>query len=317
MAENSKIEWTHHTFNPWRGCTKVSAGCAHCYAEMLSKRNPRSLGVWGPQGARVVAAEGYWREPLKWNAAAMAAGERRRVFCASLADVFEGPETMPADSWPVVQRARERLFRLIEDTRQLDWLLLTKRPENAARMWWIDPVTGESWSPPNVWLGTSVENQEAADERIPHLFNVPAVVRFLSCEPLLGPVDLDPFLYCDGCTIDSISRGDEHRPRCPVTRAGRKLGWVIAGGESGHQARPMHPGWARKLRDQCEAAGVPYLFKQWGEWIPFRQTPEGWTRTTEEIHGWGEAGVSYYVGKAKAGRTLDGKIWDEFPKVRA
>lgn len=133
MAENSKIEWTHHTFNPWRGCTKVSEGCKFCYAETMSGRNPGTLGIWGPRGTRVVAAESYWRQPLKWDKAAEAAGEQHRVFCASLADVFEGPESMPASEWPKVQAARAQLFGFIEATPHLDWLLLTKRPQNIAR----------------------------------------------------------------------------------------------------------------------------------------------------------------------------------------
>lgn len=165
MGQDSKIEWTHHTFNPWRGCTKVSDGCKHCYAETMSKRNPSVLGVWGPRGRRVVAAESYWRQPLAWNCDAEQAGERRRVFCASLADVFEGPETMPAESWPVVEAARARLWRLIEVTPWLDWLLLTKRPVNAAQNSYVPITWWERW-PDNVWIGTSVENQAAADERI-------------------------------------------------------------------------------------------------------------------------------------------------------
>lgn len=150
MAENSKIEWTTHTFNPWRGCTKVSEGCRNCYAETMSGRNPKVLGVWGPSGTRVVASEAMWREPLKWNADAAKRGVHARVFCASLADVFEGPETMPADAWPKVRAARVRLFHLMNATPHLDWLLLTKRPENVRRFcvedrsWSESPVAGRS-----------------------------------------------------------------------------------------------------------------------------------------------------------------------------
>lgn len=193
-------------FNPWRGCTKVSRGCANCYAEAGSKRNPAVLGVWGDAGTRVIASESYWRLPLKWDRQAAKAGERRRVFCASLADVFEDR--------PELVSPRQRLFRLIGDTPYLDWLLLTKRPENVLRMThdeWCPPVPGHvsqnagdghSWKwPSNVWLGVSVEDQQRADERIPILLQTPAAVRFLSCEPLLGPLDLigSPDPLCRDC----------------------------------------------------------------------------------------------------------------------
>jgi len=304
MAENSAIEWTHHTFNPWRGCTKVSDGCKYCYADTLSKRNPQSLGIWGPQGTRVVAAESYWKQPIKWNKDAEKAGERRRVFCASLADVFEGPETMPAESWGPVQAARLRLMELIDSTPWLDWLLLTKRPEN------VYPFLREELNsasfPPNVWLGVSVENQEQADKRIPVLMNTPAAVRFLSCEPLLGPIDF--------------------RKVPSFNRIGLDLRgwWVIVGGESGSNARPMHPDWARSIRDQCQAAGVPFFFKQWGEWAPWglhccdflsqfngdqARARFSEATTTHYIH--------YRVGKKAAGRLLDGREWSEYPIIQS
>lgn len=287
MAENTKIEWTDATFNAWEGCTKVSAGCAHCYAETRAARF--HTAQWGPHGTRRIASEPYWRQPERWNELA-AAGKclncegsgrakalqcpactgtgrlsdgrtRARVFCASLADVFEGPETMPAASHTPVAAARRRLFRLIGDTPHLDWLLLTKRPEN------ILPLTRRAIAPdpdvcepngldvcefaelfPNVWLGTSVENQEAADARIPHLLNVPAAVRFLSCEPLLGEVDLREGLGLMACPGD--------------------VDWVIVGGESGNGARPFNVEWARSLRDQCAAAGVAFFCKQFGA-VPY------------------------------------------------
>lgn len=265
--KDTKIEWAHHTFNPWRGCTKVSEGCRNCYADAFSSRNPKVLGVWGPNGTRVVAADAAWKEPLKWDRAAKAAGERHRVFCASLADVFEGPDTMPAESWDAVTQARKRLGKLILDTPNLTWMLLTKRPQN------ILPISADMWVrfggpttplPDNVWIGVSVENQQAANERIPHLLKVPARVRFLSCEPLLGPVELDEWL--PAC----CERGDREGSPCPVCiEDGRKyehpgIHWVIVGGESGPNARPMHPDWARSLRDQCQAAGVAFFMKQMG-----------------------------------------------------
>lgn len=308
MAENSNISWTTHTWNPWRGCTKVSEGCRNCYADALSKRNPSVLGVWGPNGTRVVAAEAAWREPLKWDKEARVAGERRRVFCASLADVFEdwqGPMTdargrqlfEDGDEWfapgsnsfamspeLTMDHVRRRLLLLIADTPNLDWLLLTKRPQNVTAAlrrfgdttadFYADRV-GEAWED-RVWFGTSVENQQAADERIPHLLKVPAAVRFLSMEPLLGPVDLTR-LYghislngsVDLC-VDGLRglaapawRGRKTNPSGPYSRpVGSKVDWVIVGGESGHGFRPMDPAWADSLRRQCEAATVPFWFKQ-------------------------------------------------------
>lgn len=192
MGEITKIEWCHHTFNPWRGCTKVSPGCANCYAERQSRRNPGVLGVWGDDGTRVVAAEAAWSEPLKWDRAANEAGERRRVFCASLADVFEDRTDlfMP----------RLRLFGLIRRTPNLDWLLLTKRPGTWAKVvrdtldwrlnsgglnsrdadYWFAADWLNGKPPANVWLGVSVEDQARANERIPALLQIPARVRFVS-----------------------------------------------------------------------------------------------------------------------------------------
>lgn len=318
--EDSKIEWCHHTLNPWRGCTKVSAGCANCYAETMSGRNPAVLGVWGPNGTRVVAAEAQWRLPLKWDREAREAGERRRVFCASLADVFEGPETMPAACVQAVNEARARLFALIQDTPNLDWLLLTKRPENFAATLRAALDTGKlringtkrglkHWNvvdwlhgncPPNVWLGTSVEDQAAADARIPHLLCIPAAVRFLSCEPLLSDVQLHLF----GTLPESETPGEYVQVR-------QRLHWVIAGGESGPGARPMHPDWARSLRDQCQAAEVPFFFKQWGEYLHAHPS---------ELHLSPGPLADFQglklqrVGKKAAGRLLDGREWSEYPR---
>jgi protein gp37 len=309
VAENSKIEWCTHTFNPWRGCTKVSDGCKFCYAETLSGRNHKTLGTWGPKGERVIAAESYWKQPYKWDKEAAATGERRRVFCASLADVFEGPQTMPEASRRPVSAARLRLFRTIFETPNLDWLLLTKRPENFLNIlaiavnqaWGIPTVENpfavwlENWlleygsphalgkgTPKNVWIGTSVEDQATANERIPYLLKIPVVVRFLSCEPLLGPVRLDHMdvdATYDWCQINALTgkQTDTGRPCADVP----KISWVICGGESGPNARPMHPDWARSLRDQCESAGVPFLFKQWGEFVP---TEVASNREVEQDH---------------------------------
>jgi protein gp37 len=297
MGTNSGIQWTTHTFNPWRGCTKVSAGCANCYAEKLSGRNPGVLGVWGKGGTREVAAESYWRFPLKWDRAAAAAGERHRVFCASLADVFEGPETMPAEALPAVRAARVRLFDLIRTTPNLDWLLLTKRPQHIRRVleetlilseggnpddadyfvdrdgsfpendlaWWLNDWCGEN-PPANVWLGTSVEDQKAADERIPHLLKVPAAVRFLSCEPLLGPVLLTEIERPAGAGVHVFSALESDvDTRDDEDFRGATIAWVIIGGESGFGARPFRAEWAWSIVQQCKAVGVPVFMKQLGE----------------------------------------------------
>lgn len=186
MGKVTGIQWCDHTFNAWWGCHKVSAGCAHCYAETFSKRFHSD--IWGRDGRRRMMGEDYWREPLAWNRAAQAAGVRRRVFSGSMCDVFEDDFKLKTTA-EMVRKARYRLFILIRLTPHLDWLLLTKRPENVSKLvpsYWM---TGK-W-PLNAWMGTSVENQDAADKRIPILLGLPAPIRFLSCEPLLGGVDLD------------------------------------------------------------------------------------------------------------------------------
>ena len=279
MAANTKIEWAHDTFNPWTGCAKVSPACQHCYAEGFA-RFPH-IGTWGASGARMRTSDANWKKPLMWDRQAKAAGTRRRVFCASLADVFEDR----ADLDPM----RADLWRLIEQTPNLDWLLLTKRPGVMAR--WA----AEHGCPENAWAGTTVEDQRRADERIPALLQVPARVRFLSMEPLLGPVDLS------GYTMGGV-------PAVP-------LHWVIAGGESGPNARPMHPEWVRSLRDQCIQADVPFHFKQWGEWAPDCLCGKsGVCRTTPRPAGTYPGGVMFRCGKHRAGRLLDGRAWDEVPR---
>lgn len=247
MGKQTSIAWTHHTFNPAWGCAKVSPGCAHCYADAFSARYGHD--VWGySNGSRKPLrqfGDKHWDEPLRWDREAREAGARRRVFCASMADVFEDHP-----DWPPL---RERLWRLIEATPHLDWLLLTKRPENILRM--VDPAWLAGF-PRNVWVGTSVENQEYAEYRIPELLRVPARVRFLSCEPLLGPLDIAKYLPdypgCEACRA-----GD-----CP--ESDRLVRWVIVGGESGPKARLMKAAWVDSLRRQCGRAGVPFFFKQTG-----------------------------------------------------
>lgn len=320
MAENSRIEWTHHTFNPWIGCQKVGPGCDHCYAEAWDSRGLQQHETrWGPHAARTRTSAANWRKPLAWDRAAAAAGERHRVFCASLADVFDNHAS-------ILPEWRDDLWRLIEATPNLDWMLLTKRPGNIANMLPV-PFDFERLYP-NVWLGCTVVNQAEADRDIPKLLAVPAAVRFLSAEPLLGP--LDPTSIKVG-GAQSLYRANA------LTGDGfdgQRLNLVIVGGESGPGARPMHPDWARSLRDQCNAAGVAFHFKQWGEWGPgaTRDTPAAraeqvgtlWSVST--VFGGPaylairEGDISQLMerfGKKAAGRLLDGRTWNEMPGVRA
>lgn len=380
MAETSTIEWTDSTWNPITGCTLVSEGCRHCYAAQLAatrlRSHPSRAGL-----ARVNAAgeakftgevrlnEQWLDQPLRWR-------RPRRIFVCAHGDLFH--EAVP-DEWI------DRVFAAMALAPQHTFQVLTKRPERAAcylarrdgrgRIPAMDyaalmAATGRyntpaldlrNWPLPQVWLGTSVEDQATADARIPHLLAAPAAVRFLSAEPLLGPVDLEPWLAwpdggcelpdgryfgcagCDGeapgcdCPRDrahyEVDEGPRDATGCPeYVHAERiTLDWVIVGGESGRHARPMHPDWARSLRDQCQAAGVPFFFKQWGEWAP--STPEeafanprsGWrtikghphVARREELHP--EAGAAFieHMGKTRAGRDLDGRTWDEMPGPQA
>lgn len=225
---NSKIEWTDHTFNPWWGCVKVSPACDWCYAEQFANRKTRTKEpLWGKDAHRLISGGHYWEEPLRWN---RRAETRQRVFCGSMCDVMERRDDLDAP--------RQRLFALIDATPNLDWLLLTKRPQEYAKQLpscWLDQPRQ------NVWLMTTVEHSDYL-WRIQELLKAPALVHGLSIEPLLGPVTLPQEFLALG------------------SRA-----WVIAGGETGRKPRPTDPEWFRSLRDQCAAAGVPYFFKQWGD----------------------------------------------------
>ena len=273
MGRDSKIEWTHHTFNPWWGCVKVSEACKHCYAEAWAKRVGQK--VWGPKSARRFFSDAHWRSPLKWNREAAERGVRERVFCASMADVFEDRDELRP--W------RDRLGELIEATPQLDWLLLTKRPENALR---LAPWPGP-W-PANVWAGTTVELQSRADELIPLLALIPAKIRFLSAEPLLGPLDIKSWL-----------RDDIH--------------WVITGGESGPKARPASPSWFTSLHLQCMEPETPFHFKQWGDWHPGDGVNLPAARKRLKIATAADGTPMIRIGKKAAGRMLEGSEWDEVP----
>lgn len=296
VAENTSIEWCDHTFNPWTGCTKVSPGCAHCYAEALSKRAPKTIGGWGKGVPRKRTSVTNWELPRKWNRAAEGAAQRPRVFCASLADWLD--DEVPLE-W------LKDLLVLIQETPHLDWLLLTKRPENFTRRiadvatgwqsscelagWWERGV-----SPENVWVGTTIEDQKRANERVPALLEIPAKVRFLSCEPLLERVTLLEWLYDPTGDFRTNPKTGSTQLKL-VAKRNPGIHWVIAGGESGPGARPMSPAWARNLFVECSAARVAYLFKQWGE-----HDAEG-----------------KRVGKKAAGRELDGVTHDAFPAVNS
>ena len=276
MSANSKIEWTHHTFNPWWGCVEVSPACDNCYARSNAKRYGHK--VWGKDAPRRMFSDSHWAEPIKWNAAAVKEGVRKRVFCGSMCDVMEDREDL--------QPLRLRLYGLIQQPPHLDWLLLTKRPQNFRR--YFPPAWLET-PEPNVWGMTTVESSKYL-WRIDALKGCPFVVDGLSIEPLLEDM---PNLgeYLDG------------------------IDWVITGGESGSSARPPHPDWIRRVRDFCINLQIPYFHKQWGEWAPLvridgiHESPFGYN--TEVKLGFSRE------GKRKAGRLLDGVEWSQFPEVRA
>jgi protein gp37 len=237
MGAITRIAWCDATFNPWVGCLRVSTACDRCYAATLSwrygRRDSKGQDLWDVRADRKRTSAAYWRGPLRWNQRAQAEGTRRSVFCASMADVFDNK--VPT-SW------RVDLWSLVRSTPALDWFLLTKRPQNIRDM--LPTDWGKGW--PNVWLGTTTENQEEANRRIPHLVAIPAAVRFLSVEPMLEPVDVAPWLV-----------PPSHDGRAPIS-------WIIVGGESGGGARPMHPDRVRGLRDQVRAAGAKLFVKQVG-----------------------------------------------------
>lgn len=285
MGATTEIQWAHHTFNPWRGCTKVHAGCTNCYAE--ANYSVKMHGVkWGPNGTRVRLSDAGWKEPLKWNRAAEKAGDRRRVFCASLADVFEdwdGPildhegkrlkKAFGNGACDVtLDDLRSRLFELIDSTPWLDWLLLTKRPENVAKMWPIRqdvtyvPEAGalNDWQlnrRENVWLGTSISDQPTAIEWLDRLRHNRSLVPvlFASAEPLLGPIKFCECFVGDNCTPNNTCRNCG-RPML----GGGFVDLLIVGGESGPNARPCDVRWIRSLAKQCKAAEVPIFVKQLG-----------------------------------------------------
>lgn len=407
MSDQTKIEWSDSTFNPWIGCTKVGPGCDHCYAATQDNHRKWTPYGWGAGKPRKRTSESNWKKPLMWNKHAGnnlfvqcaecglrefrkwdntlppgglsccsnpdclslpesdSSPVRPRVFCASLSDWLDNE--VPIE-WLV------DLLDLIRQTPNLDWLLLTKRIGNlhsrieAAEdcaslapygpehfMWISDWLAGKP--PANVWIGATVVNQEEADRDIPKLLQVPARIRFLSVEPMLGPIKFNTYHlltnHCFVCESEDNcghERGTQSHPincvhrtthKDSKDRPGEGVAWVICGGESGPNARPMHPDWARSLRDQCIAAGVPFLFKQWGTWKPVcAQYPEtdaeydesedaslcGDICMTDRGYIWeegyqpstsGRPWLMDKAGKAKAGRALDDRTHDESPKQGA
>ncbi|MCD1645300.1 phage Gp37/Gp68 family protein [Aurantimonas coralicida] len=294
MAENTKISWCDFTHNHWIGCLKVSPACDGCYAEaMMDKRYGRVQ--WGAPGkgagTRSLTSEANRRKPLSWNRRAAKAGTRPFVFCSSLADVFDNH---------VPEEWRRDLFDLIRSTPNLVWLLLTKRPQNIVKM--AEACGG---LPANAAIGATCEDQERTDKNVPPLLDAKAKLKpafaFLSCEPLLGPIDL--------MTVKRWSPlGSMSALPCEID--GVYLDWIITGGETdqgGHKARPSHPDWFRSLRDQCEAAGVPFHHKQNGEWVE-GEPSSPWRLLDTPMQK---------IGKARSGRTLDGVTHDAFPAVLA
>jgi protein gp37 len=348
MAHESKIEWTEATWNPWHGCHKVSQGCKNCYMF-------RDKARYGQDPNVVVRSKTKFYDPLKWT-------EPRTIFTCSWSDFFieesdawrdEAFAIMaltPQHTYQVLTKRAERMRDYMNDPESrvriadlIDQYLhkVAKDPVDYAntKLYKYPHLFAESieereylkpWPLPNIHLGLSVEDQKTADERIPLLLQTPAAVRWLSMEPLLGPV-----LLCDSCTRQNpttCSDGTQYHP----TGAGfgkdchlENIDWVVAGGESGPDARPMHPDWLRSIRDQCTAAGVPFFFKQWGEWLPVNSqaddlgehgdveifTQNG--RLKGQQHDWDDYLYSVKIGKHSAGRVLDRKIWDEMPEVAA
>ena len=280
----SKIEWTQATWNPMSGCTKISAGCANCYAETMAYRL-KAMGTKGYEnGFAVTLHPEKLSDPLKHKKPTM-------YFVCSMGDLFH--EDVPFDYI-------DQIFAIMALTPQHTYQVLTKRPERMNQYMENPPAL---WPLPNVWLGVTAENQEQADKRIPILIDTPAAVRFVSIEPMLGEINLQKL----------------HRkmvngaPAYPCNEPYLfDLDWVIVGGETGANARPMHPDWVRSIKEQCEEAKVPFFFKQWGE---FNTLPQGKSATGYKSHFWQDGRQAVQVGKKQAGHLLDGVEYREMPEA--
>lgn len=280
MGADTEIAWADDTFNPWWGCVRVSPGCEHCYAETFAAKR-FALPIWGAHAERKAMSPAHWKLPHRWNREAEAAGKRRRVFCASMADVFELGSDRNVTAARVLSEGRERLWEAIAATPNLDWMLLTKRPENVHLLSpWPCPKDDSAaayaecalqW-PKNVWVGTTVEDQKRAEERIPWLLEIPAAVRFVSAEPLLGPVDLTNVMpYYLRPELSGIAsptaRFDAFRGHLkgPNDMLPGKVDWLIIGGESGPGARAFNPTWAKDLISQTRGTRCAVFMKQMGD----------------------------------------------------
>ena len=312
----TKIEWTDETWNPITGCTKVSEGCRNCYAERMSKRLAGRFGYPTDEPFQVTLHPYRLDDPLRWR-------KPRQVFVCSMSDLFHDdiPPWFICEAWQVFRECPQHTFQI-----------LTKRPERAMGIITTYIASDQLGFDPlsNAWLGVSVENQQAADERIPILLQIPAAVRFVSCEPMLGPVTLREIQHNGEVEIDALT--GNHGVYRPLSgQSSQKLDWVIVGGESGPGARPMHPDWARSLRDQCQAAGVPFFFKQWGAWkdIQYDKLDRDDVRVSpargiidrlpdpfsgdDSKNEFKRTVAMSRMGKKRAGRLLDGREWNEMP----
>lgn len=289
MGANTKIEWALNsdgtrgaTFNPWTGCSKVGPGCDHCYAEAWAKR--AGFDVWGPHKPRRRTTAANWREPIKWNREAGERGIRIRVFGGSLCDPFDNaaPAEWRADYW-----------KTIKATPNLDWIIVTKRAGNIAKM--LPADWGDGYA--NVWLVLTVCTQAEADRDIPRFLGVPAAVHGLSMEPLLEDIDFSDIWFWHPSLGMHVKVLD-------------LLGWIIVGGLSGSDECPLHPDRVRSVLYQCQAAGVAFFFKQWGEWEPCKAADAGWIDPSTDIN----PACMKRAGKKAAGRLLDGREWNEMPE---
>lgn len=276
----TKIEWADRVWNPVTGCTKCSPACDNCYAERMSKRLAGRFGYPADEPFRVTLHEDKLFEPRFWANPA-------RIFVGSMTDLFH-PDVPFA--W------LDQIFATMGQCKRHTFLLLTKRPERMQEYL----LQGCEWRLPNVWLGTTIWDQASADRAVPILLSTPAAKRFVSVEPMLGPVELGP-RFRKSLSWSNYSALDA-------------LNWVICGGETGPGARPMHPDWPRSLRDQCQAAGVPFFFKQWGEWSGILQRSLE-TRIVPKADGSRSGWKMFRVGKKRAGRVLDGRTWEEVPNA--
>jgi protein gp37 len=334
MGDNTGIEWTDATWNPIVGCSLVSPGCTNCYAMKFAgnrldgnskashyagtTQESKAGPVWS--GKLALAPEHILTAPLRWK-------KPRTIFANSMGDLFheDCSDEWILDALTVMAIARQHTFQVLTKRaeRMRDFMSNPDLHQEIMVNWWSfdGRMRGaEAWPLPNVWLGVSAEDQRRADERIPHLLETPAAVRFVSAEPLLGPIDLEPRLGTLMSRVGDMTFYEDGSHTFQDTETPRILrgpDWIIVGGESGHNARPMHPDWARSLRDQCAAAGVPFFFKQWGEWAPHEAGRPSWgqpeTFVGEPPHS---ARLMYRAGKSRAGRLLDGHEHNRMPEVR-